>query len=69
MANMENLKLMHHKQIGLILETVVEILRMTEREYAKRVREVIQEKRRRKKKRRRKRKGEKKEKEKADGAE
>lgn len=39
-ANMENLRLIHHKQMGQILEKLVMIERMTEREYGKRIREM-----------------------------
>ncbi len=43
-ANMENLRLIHHKQMGQILEKLVMIERMAEREYSKRIREMELEK-------------------------
>lgn len=43
-ANMENLRLIHHKQMGQILEKLVIIERMAEREYSKRIREMELEK-------------------------
>ena len=44
MANMENLRLVHHRQLGKILEKLVEIERTTEREYLKRNRELARQK-------------------------
>lgn len=41
---MENLRLIHHKQMGQILEKLVIIERMAEREYSKRIREMELEK-------------------------
>lgn len=41
MANVENLKIMHHKQIGEILARLVEIERVVEREYSKLLRPLI----------------------------
>lgn len=40
MANMENLRLIHHRQMGKILEKLVEIEHTAEREYLKRCREA-----------------------------
>lgn len=40
MANMENLHLIHHRQMGKILEKLVEIEHTAEREYLKRCREA-----------------------------
>lgn len=40
MANMENLRLIHHRQLGQILEKLVEIEHAAEREYLKRCREL-----------------------------